>query len=177
MQATNEATIHEPPNILSFDRRQTKKPRTSMSQPVPIEIHNHIGTSATPATILSDRGGLRTVNTSPSPSLQSTNNGDDTDFLIKYPSTALALHELDLVMPEAQMTQYIDRFRSHGMYHIDSVLRESDDWLRVNVQMEHGVIAGFREHVERLARQARKGKGRAREVKTDEDENEPIVIE
>lgn len=63
------------------------------------------------------------------------------------------------------------------MYHIDSVLCESDDWLQVNVQMEHGVIVRFREHIERLVKRARKGKGHARGIKVEGDENEPIVIE
>ncbi|KAF7972816.1 hypothetical protein HWV62_17012 [Athelia sp. TMB] len=174
--ATNEATIHEPPNVLTFDRCLMKQPRTSASQPAPIEVHNYISTLATPAPALSDCGGLCTVNIPASPSPSPVKTEDNTDFLVGYPSTALALHELDTMIPEAQMIQYIDQFHSHGMYHINSTLCKSDNWLQVNVQMEHKVIAGFHEHVERPANRARKGKGHARRIKV-EGENEPIVIE
>ncbi|KAF7966490.1 hypothetical protein HWV62_38128 [Athelia sp. TMB] len=172
-----------------FKHRQTpfplttapSKPRTSVSQPAPIEIHNHINTMAAPVAPapLSDRGGDRTVNTFSSPvqSFWPVKDEEDSDFIVDYPSIALALHELDGIMPEANMLGYVDLFRGHGMYQVDSVVGESDEWLRENIGMEHGVISAFRSHIERLVRRARKGKGRAKKVKYETDENNPIVID
>lgn len=75
------------------------------------------------------------------------------------------------------MLQYVSRFRSHAMYRIDSVILEDDDYLREHIGMENEVIGPFREHIEKMASRAKKGKGRAREIKGEEDENQPIVID
>lgn len=76
------------------------------------------------------------------------------------------------------MLQYVSRFRSHAMYRIDSVILEDDDYLREHIGMENEVIGPFREHIEKMASRAKKGKGRAREIKEeDDDENQPIVID
>ncbi|KZP17770.1 hypothetical protein FIBSPDRAFT_956878 [Athelia psychrophila] len=113
---TNEATLEEPPNILSFDRCPTKKPQASGSSLVaPIEIHNHISTM-TPAAPLTDRGGQCTLNTLTSQALLS-HPDDDTMYL----TMAQALHELDDIMPGHNMVQYLAHFRNHGIYRLDSV--------------------------------------------------------
>lgn len=178
LKATNEATLQDPPNILTFDQRPTKKPRNGASQQAPIEIHNHIGTAApTPAPTLSDRGGQRTINRASPPARRLNDSDSDNDFLVVYPSVSMALRELDAVMPDAGFRNYEAGFREHGMYYVDAVQRESDEWLRDTLGMEYGVIGAFREHIGRLVKRVRKGKGRAISVKYENDENSPIVID
>lgn len=86
---------------------------------MPIEIHNHIGTNVAP---LSDQGGQRTLNgassTSSHPNL--ADDSDTDDFLVVYPSIALALRELHAAMPEAGFRSYETAFREHGMYYVDA---------------------------------------------------------
>lgn len=173
--------MQEPPNILTFDQRPTKKPRNSAPQQAPIEIHNHIGTTTTaPPAPLSDCGGQRTINMASrmSPTTRELDNSDNnTDFLVVYPSVSMALRELDAVMPDAGFRNYEAGFREHGMYYVDAVQRESNEWLRDTLGMEYGVTGAFREHIERLVKRARKGKGRAVSAKYENDENSPIVID
>ncbi|KAF7968893.1 hypothetical protein HWV62_28930 [Athelia sp. TMB] len=176
--ATNEATLQEPPNFISFDRPPAKKPRLSASQQAPIEIHNHISAATAPPALLSDRGGEHTVNTTPpASSFPGQLDDDDDDFLVVYPSVTLALRELDAVMPDAGFRHYEAGFREHGIYYVDAAQRESDAWLKATLGMEHGIIGAFREHIRRLVKRARKGKNRAISVKVENDENSPIVIE
>lgn len=128
-----------------------------------------------PATPLTDRGGERTVNTSTSYSVSSP----DSDIV--YPSTALALHELNDLMPDSDALQYVARFRDLALYRLDLACAVDDDYLREHVGMDNDMISAFREHAEKLVTRARKGKGKAKQVKVEEDdedkENKPIIID
>lgn len=103
-------------------------------------------------------------------------HGDDNDsFVIVYPLISLALRELDDVMPEARFREYKARFRNYGMYYIDAAYCKTANWLEHTLGMEHGVVGTFWNHIQRLVKRAKKGKGWA-VVKRKNNENTVIDL-
>jgi hypothetical protein len=169
--------LERPPNVLSFDHRPTKKPRANSKNT--IEIHNHISQADR---TLTDQGGQHRINmpsASPPPLSQSHSATDnEPDFLVAYPPIGDALRELHSVMPAANMPQYEIGLQQYGVYYVDGAEGLDTRFLQDEVGMPPGVIGAFQEHIRRLLRKAKKGKGRELVyVKAEgEDENDPIYV-
>ena len=185
-KVTNEASLKSPPNILTFDHRATKKLRhANKKDEAVIHVHNHIG-SGPPLTALSHGGGQHHANTPSSapPTLDLTQDSDsDDDFLVIYPSIHDALQELHEVMPLSNMLTYESGLVRYGVDYVVNTKDLDPSFLRDEVGMPIGVISPFKDHIHRLVKRARKGKGRElvgkrKVVKCEgDDENCPINVD
>lgn len=172
--------LDHPPNVLSFDRLPTKKPRTSKTDPSTqgssTTIHNHLPGAAAP--VLTDDGGQQLANTHANIITKPSQHEDsDDDFVPAYATIQQALQELHAVMPNSNFPQYRAALITLGAHYVDGAAVLTAANLRNDVGMPTGVIDAFQCHVRRLVKRAKKGKGCVLVVKDEGDEeNRPFAI-
>jgi len=98
------------------------------------------------------------------PELDTTCDGhsDDShsdDSLVEYPSISEVLQELHTIMPAADMLIYETGLVQYGVVSLNKAEGLDPSFLRDEVGMPMALVWPFKEHIRRLLRQARKGKG------------------
>ena len=171
-QFLGDATYTTPPSALNFDH-VPKKHRNATSESaslstVPVPVHVHVTND-----ILSDHRGqcrLNDVGSVADPG-HSISDSEDEHDLITYPAITEVLYEIHAIFPLLNMPQYESILLEHGVVYANAVLDLDINFFTDIIHMPRGVVMTFRRHATRLVRHAKKGKGKAIEVKDVGTEN------
>jgi hypothetical protein len=165
-QLFKEATLYTPPSTLAFDRVAKKPCKAVSAHETNIEIHNHLGRdnnqhSPPP---LGDQLGQRRINTNQLSSVIDLSHSDsDESELIRYPPISEVLADLHSAMPLTNYPRFEEALVNNGIVYANSVLNIGVEFFSTIVGMPVGVVHDFVDHAKRLARRAKKGKGRAKD--------------